>query len=70
MSGDNQMPNTTATSLPCTFYWSSIPSLRDGWIGGETKGANVSKSKRPVLDWAFSSQYRFSRSMMSDSSTV
>lgn len=39
-------------------------------MGGETSGTNVSKSKRPVLDWAFSSQYRFSKSMMSDSSTA
>lgn len=32
------------------FHSHSIPSLRDWWIGGDTKGAKVSKSKRPVLD--------------------
>lgn len=47
-----------------------LPSLSEAWMGGETRGINVSKSKRPVLDWAFSSQYRFSKSIMSDSSTV
>lgn len=46
-----------------------LPSLNDACIGGDTSGTNVSKSKRPVLDWAFSSQYRFSKSIMSDSST-
>ena len=33
-----------------------LPSLREGRIGGETNGPKVSKSKRPVRDWAFSSQ--------------
>lgn len=47
-----------------------LPSLSEAWMGGETRGINVSKSKRPVRDWAFSSQYRFSKSIMSDSSTV
>lgn len=47
-----------------------LPSLSEAWMGGETRGTNVSKSKRPVLDWAFSSQYRFSKSIISDSSTV
>lgn len=46
-----------------------LPSLRDACMGGDTSGTNVSKSKRPVLDWAFRSQYRFSKSIMSDSST-
>lgn len=48
----------------------SSPSLSEAWMGGETSGTNVSRSKRPVLDWAFSSQYRFSKSIMSDSSTA
>lgn len=48
---------------------SALPSLSEACMGGDTSGTNVSKSKRPVLDWAFSSQYRFSKSMMSVSST-
>ena len=33
-----------------------LPSLSEAWMGGETRGTKVSRSKRPVLDCALSSQ--------------
>lgn len=71
-SGNNGLIHRIMCLTPQKPYMvnSVLPSLSEAWMGGETSGTNVSKSKRPVLDWAFSSQYRFSKSIMSDSSTA
>ena len=47
----------------------SLPSTSSEGRGGETSGEKVSRSSLPDLDCAWSTQYFFSSSMMSASST-
>jgi len=68
-----EMPQAISLKSICWSLFSSkalkMPGHTDSGAGGLSRGIRVSWSKRPVPDWPFSVQYRFSNSIMSFSTT-